>query len=543
MPAAADTILQGGPILTVDRDMSVAEALAIRDGRVLAVGKAAEILALRGPQTEMVDLGGRVALPGFIEPHGHPMLTAFARGEPTVDISAINGIDTFDAVCAIIRRRVAKAKPGEFLLFFGLDTALCQDMHEPSMDELEALAPENPIAVQTANFHTMFLNRAALAHFGISAETKDPPGGHICRYPNGAPTGKLEEKANILVLVPYAAALGESRAVKVFEEWLWKFSHAGYTTTSEQGALPYYIPFFDNHVLGGRGPVRVRLYHAMNPGMVVGAALDHGDDYFSVVGCKLIADGSPFVGNIWTSKPYLNTDVTLKGMGLAPDHIGHLNWKPEEIIDLVDRYAAQGWQVSVHVQGDLTFDVVLDAFEAAIKKYDLKDHRFRLEHCALMQPRHIERAMQLGVTCSFFLSHLYYWGEVLRDSMFGPERAAGYMPIGDAYRAGMCTSVHCDPPMTEPDPIRCLSLAATRRSRKGEAIGADQAIPVPEALRAITSNAAWQLKMEDRIGSLEPGKLADITLLDRNPLEIPPEELIDLKVLGTWVAGKPVWQA
>lgn len=543
MHATADTILHGGPILTVDRDMSVAEALAIRDGRVQAVGSAADILALRGPQTEMIDLAGRVATPGFIEPHGHPMLTAFSRGEPTVDISAINGYDTFDAVCAVIRRRVSRAAPGEFLMFFGLDTALCRDMHEPSMDELDALAPDNPIAVQTANFHTMFLNRAALAHFGITRDSKDPPGGHIHRLADGSPSGKLEERANALVLVPYAAALGEGRAVKVFEEWLWKFSRAGYTTTSEQGALPYYIPFFENMVAGGRGPVRVRLYHAMNDEMAVGAPLGHGDDYFSVVGCKLIADGSPFVGNIWTSRPYLNTEVTLKGMGLQPDHIGHLNWKPEEITDLVDRYAAQGWQVSVHVQGDLTFDVVLDAFEAAIAKHNLTDHRFRLEHCALLQPRHIERAMELGVTCSFFLSHLYFWGEVLRDSMFGPDRAASYMPMGDAWRAGMRTSVHCDPPMTEPDPVRCLSLAATRRTRNGEAIGAAQAVPVTEALRAITINAAWQLKMEDRIGSLEPGKLADITLLDANPLTVAPENLIDLKVLGTWMAGKPVWQA
>jgi predicted amidohydrolase YtcJ len=543
MPAVADTILHGGSILTVDQDMAVAEALAICDGRVQAVGDLADILKLRGSDTTMIDLAGRVATPGFIEPHGHPMLTAFARGEPTVDISAIHGYDTFDAVRAVIRRRAAHAQPGEFLLFFGLDTALCRDMHEPSLDELDALAPDNPIALQTANFHTMFLNRAALAHFCITDKTKDPPGGHINRLPDGAPSGKLEERANALVLVPYAAALGESRAVKVFSEWLWKFSRAGYTTTSEQGALPHYILFFDNMVAGGRSPVRVRLYHAMNSEMIVGAPLDHGDDYFSVVGCKLIADGSPFVGNIWTSKPYLNTDVTLKGMGLAPDHIGQLNWKPEEITDMVDRYAAQGWQVSVHVQGDLTFDVVLDAFEAAIHKHKLKDHRFRLEHCALLQPRHIERAMQLGVTCSFFLSHLYFWGEVLRDSMFGPERAATYMPIGDAWRSGMRTSVHCDPPMTEPDPIRCLSLAATRRTRRGEVIGAGQTVPVAEALRAITINAAWQLKMEDRIGSLEPGKLADITLLDANPLEVAPENLINLKVLGTWVAGKPVWQA
>ena len=259
MHTAADTILYGGPILTVDRDMSVAEALAIRDGRVQAVGKAAEILPLRGAETEMVDLARRVVVPGFIEPHGHPMLTAFSRGEPTVDISAINGYDTFDAVRAVIRRRVERAKPGEFLLFFGLDTALCQDMHEPSMDELDALAPDNPIAVQTANFHTMFLNRAALARFGITDKSEDPPGGHIHRLPDGNPSGKLAERANALVLVPYAAELGEGRAVKVFQDWLWKFSRAGYTTTSEQGALPYYIPFFEKMVAGGRGPVRVRL--------------------------------------------------------------------------------------------------------------------------------------------------------------------------------------------------------------------------------------------------------------------------------------------
>ena len=538
-----DLIIHGGEILTVDPAMSVVEAVAVRDGRIVATGPYEAILPMRHGGTRMVDLEGRALLPGLIEAHGHPLLTGISRGDPTIDIRAIIN-PSFEAALATIRRRVAKAAPDEFMLFFGLDPQLHQGLHELTIDELDAIAPEHPIAVQTSNFHVIYLNSRALRLFNIDALTPDPPGGHIVRGANGYPTGRLEERATRMVLEPYWRMLGEARGERVFSEWMWHHAHAGYTTSAEIGIMPSQMPYFEALLRGQEAPVRLVGYQWMNPEIASMMPPGSGNDRFRMVGMKLIADGSPFAGNIWVSKPYLNTAMTLKGMGLPRDHTGHMNWTADEIHAMVDGYAAKGWQLAAHVQGDRTFDVVLDAYEAAITRHRLVDHRFRIEHCALPQPRHIEKAVRLGVTFSFFLSHLWYWGEALRDGMFGEERASRYMPIGSALRAGMRgITVHCDAPMTDPDAVRCLNLAVNRRTRQGSVIGADETIPLVEAIRALTIHAAWQLRSEASLGSIEVGKFADFTVFDRNPLGLDLAEIGSLRVLGTWIGGQPVWSA
>ncbi|MCU4162031.1 amidohydrolase family protein [Acidiphilium sp. AL] len=537
----ADLILSADEIVTVDPLMSTVEAVAIQGGRILATGSRKAMLEHADAHTKIHELPGRTVFPGFVEAHGHPLLTGLSRGDPTVDIRAVN-IPSFDAAMATVRRRAAKTTPGEFILFFGLDPQLHEGMHEPSIDELDRLAPDNPVAVQTSNFHVMFLNQKALTHFNLTPQTKDPTGGKIHRAADGKPTGKLEEKATRLVLEPYWAALGEERAEREFDVWLWKHARGGYTTTAELGISSAMFPLLDRLLTQRDAPVRIVGYQMALPDGATITNRDHGDDRFRMVGIKLIADGSPFAGNIWVSRPYLNTQMTLKGMALGRDHTGHMNWTPEEIGTIIDRYASEGWQIAVHVQGDRTFDVVLDAFEAAITRYDLKDHRFRIEHCALPRPEHIARAVKLGVTFSFFLSHLYYWGEALRDGMFGEDRAAQYMPIGSALRAGMDrVSVHCDAPMTDPDVVRCLHLAVNRRTEKGAVIGPEQTIPVDDAIRAVTIHAAWQLQMDDRVGSIEAGKYADFTVLDCNPRRIARDSMMDVRVLETWLGGKRVW--
>ena len=296
-------------------------------------------------------------------------------------------------------------------------------------------------------------------------------------------------------------------------------------------------------IRAGKYPARLIGYEKAFPEPVMPFPPGHGDDMFRLVGAKCLADGSPFAGNIWLSKPYLNSDTVLKNMGLPRDNTGHMNWSEDDLRTIIMKHAALGYQVAVHAQGDRAIATTLDAFEAALAAYPQARRPFRLEHCALMTKAQVERAVSLGVVSSYFLPHIYYWGEMLRDEMFGPERVANYMPAGTAVRSGMRVSYHTDPPMTWPNALLCVHLAVTRRSRAGNVIGAAETVDVDTALRGVTIDAAYHVGMDDRIGSLAPGKYADFVVLDRNPRAEDPERLLDIKVQATWLAGREMWNA
>ncbi|MFT5218585.1 MAG: putative amidohydrolase YtcJ [Planctomycetota bacterium] len=211
---------------------------------------------------------------------------------------------------------------------------------------------------------------------------------------------------------------------------------------------------------------------------------------------------------------------------------------------MIHSYVAQGWQLSVHTQGDRTIHMVLDIIEALVDDGQLKqDHRFRLEHCALMRQDQLERAQALGVICSFFISHIRYWGAAVEDFLFGPQRAAHYMPAGTAVAAGMTISLHADTPMTDASALALMQTAITRQTLEGRVIGAGEALTVEQALRAVTIDAAYQLFMEDRIGSISAGKYADFVILDANPLKTAPDAIDQINIDETWIAGRRVYRA
>lgn len=541
MSGSADKIFCGGTILTMDPAMPMAEAIAVRDGRILAVGSRADIAPFAGSDTQTIALDGAILMPGFIEPHGHPLFTGFAWGEPVVDIRAIH-TPTYEAALAKIRRRIAKAKPGEFLYFLGLDLQLHEGMQQPTRDFLNTLAPDNPVAIQTSNFHAIYVNDKALALCGVADDASDPEGGHIERDASGRPW-KFVERAAKLISRAFYDYCGAERGERELRTWVWKFAAAGITTATEIGMQPSWLPFYETLFARAVSPIRMRTYEAAVLAGTASRSLENGDDMFAMIGVKFWADGSPFVGNIWTSRPYLNSDVTLNRMGLPRDHLGQLNYQREQIEQMVDTYARQGWQLAVHTQGDRSIDVMLDCYERALATYPTARRPFRLEHCALMRDDQIARAKALGVECSFFLPHIYYWGEAIRDSLFGPEVAARYMPSGSATRAGLRVSYHCDSPMTEPSPLRCLQIATTRRTGQGAVLGADQRVGIEHALKAVTIDAAYQIGMADKIGSLEVGKYADLVILGGDPRTHDPADLENLPVLATFLGGEIKWDA
>ena len=530
----------GGRVITMDDASPECEAVVVDGDKIISTGSYAD-LNLQFPQAEKIDLKGQFLLPGFIDAHSHILWAAKTRGEPVVDIRAITE-PTFEKVIAKIRRRMKHAVKDECLVFFGLDAQLHPDMVEPDISMLDELAPDNPIAIQTSNCHAVYLNTAALQLCQLNRETPDKPGGIIVRDSSGMPTGKVMEATTWDVLDIFYEVWGQTRLDTELKRSADKFLEQGITTVTEHLYLPYYKAYYLSALQQGHDLPRIAAYQqATGADMQVEAIAGHPQKIW-MAGVKMHADGSPFIGNIWLSEPYLESRITIERMHLKPGHTGGINYSEEYLRNMIESYVDQGWPMTVHTQGDRTIDMVLDIINDLVEDNRLpSDHRFRLEHCALMTAQQIDRANELGVICSYFINHIKYWGEVVEDHLFGPERAAHYMPAGSASSRGMRISLHADTPMTDASALNMMQTAITRKTMNGRVIGKKECMTTMQALRAVTIDAAYQLFMEDWIGSITPGKYADLVLLDKNPLEVDADELDSIQIKQTWLAGQSVF--
>ena len=535
-----DILFHGGPVVTVDDSCPNPEAVVVGDGRILFVGALGEARRrLRGDPVD-IDLAGRVLLPGFIDAHSHPLWAAKTRGAPVVDVRA-STVPTYRAVLAKIERRVAAARPGEHLLFFGLDAQLHNGFAGPSRAQLDAIAPQNPLGVQTSNCHALYLNSAGFEACGIDETTPTPTGSIIERDEAGRPTGKIAEAVTWRALESFYEAWGDDRLNDEFRVMIDQFIENGITTTTEHLYLPFYKAYFLSALRQGWPLPRIAAYQqAVTADMQV-EPVSIGDDRLWMAGVKIHADGSPFIGNIWLTEPYLDNDVTRRRMGLEAGHTGGTNYPADYFEEMVRTYVGQGWQMTIHTQGDRTIDMVLDLLEKVLEEAPRPDHRFRLEHCALMREDQINRAIELGVLSSFFINHITHWGVPIEDVLFGPDRAAHYVPAGTAARRGMRISLHADTPMTDPSCLELMQAAMTRRAGDGRCVGESECLDHETALRAITIDAAFQIGKEDVLGSITPGKHADLAVLDKNPLTTTADRLRDIRVEQTWLAGERVW--
>ncbi len=534
------TLFAGGKILTVDENLPEAEAVFIDDGTIAHVGSLIEAEAMVDSNTTRIDLKGSVVLPGFIDAHSHPLWAAKTRGAPVVDIRA-ETVPTFDAVLAKIERRVAAATPEEHLLFFGLDAQLHDGFQALTRDWLDELSPCNPVGVQTSNCHALYMNSVGFDACGINAETPTPTGSVIERDSCGKPNGKIAEAIAWKAVETFYEAWGDERLSNEFKASIDEFIANGITTTTEHLYLPFYRAYYEAALKQGWPMPRIAAYQqAVTPDMAV-EKMNIGPDRLWMAGVKIHADGSPFIGNIWLTEPYLENEITLGSMGLSTGHTGGLNYPMEFFEAMVRNYVGQGWQMTIHTQGDRTIDMVLDLLETVLAEQPRPDHRFRLEHCALMRDDQITRCMELGVLGSFFINHITHWGAPIEDVLFGPDRAAHYVPAGSAAKAGMRISLHADTPMTDPSCLELMQAAMTRKASDGRCVGPDQRMSAMDALKAVTIDAAYQIRKEDVLGSISPGKHADLVVLAEDPLTTAPDRLRDIEVQQTWLAGQKVW--
>ncbi len=532
-PQGPDLIVHGGPILTVDAADAVVEAIACRDGTITSSGTASAILATRSPSTTVIDLEGRALVPGFVAAHEHPTLTAVFGG--AVDVSGFTHASDED-VWSALRAAVAATPKGRWIHAMGLDPVLVPDLVLPTRRGLDEIAPDHPLVVISQTMHSFWANSRAFEAAGITRDIPDPGRGSFYgRDESGELTGFVSESA---AAAPMLEPLKSPwRMISRYEAALDELVAAGFTSV---GSLGFNVPPLLARWAsskGGRPRIRQVVYTADVDRSYLPERPDRGDPFFRIQGVKLWHDGSPYTGSMFLDEPYLDTPLS-RALGIAPGSRGEAMIAPDELVALLRRHSEQGWQVAIHSQGDASNREVLDALEQVPDRPDVAPRR--LEHGVLLPKDALARMAALRVTPSFHVNHLWYYGDALVESILGPERAARILPIRSAFELGLRPTLHADSPMFPPEPLSLMRTAMLRRTRGGRVLGEDEAIDARQALRAMTIHGAAQLGLEDLVGSLEPGKQADFTVLSGNPYETPAEGIDRLRVEDVYLAGRRV---
>jgi predicted amidohydrolase YtcJ len=529
-----EIVLSGGRVFTsAASGPPWAEALAISGDNVTAVGSVEELTA-RFPGAKRVNVEGRTVLPGLIDAHNHFLATG--ESLDSVDVRS-PGVASIDDVVDRLAAAARETASGEWVSAFGLDDAKLE--HPLTRADLDRASTRHPISVNHVSGHGCVVNSTALAMRAIGRGTPTPPGGQLGRDTAGEPNGVFLDAAMQLIL-PVALDIGShgpnfhteiplDRSVDLVEQAGNAFVEAGLTTVCDPQVSCRELSAYREARRQGRLPLRtvcMPLSHQLEEFRAVGLAGPFGDDELSIGAMKFYADGSLIAGTAVFSEAY-GEHGEFEGLMLHSD---------DELEELLTAAHLDGWQVGVHVQGDRAMTTVLDILELAIARAP-RDHRHRLEHAGYPTPELIERIASLGIIAVNQPNFLHDSGDEFLSRL--GARAHGLQPLRSELDAGITVVLSSDSDVSSYEPLETIRNAIARRTLSGAEIGADQALTLEEALRAHTISAAYALRMEDRIGSLEAGKLADITVIDGDLEQTPVEEIASLGIWMTMVGGRP----
>ena len=535
----AQTIFTGADVVTMDDSQPVARAVAVGNGRILAVGSDAEILSFRGDATRVVDLGGKALLPGFIDGHSHFFQVALVSGSANVSAPPVGTVSTIAEMVATLKEHAAKhpLEPGEWLLGFGYDGSALRDGREATRDDLDAAFPQTPVLLVHVSAHGCLLNSAALKIVGIDAATPTPPGGVIARKPGtNEPTGLVMETAWLKVL-PFVPKPSPAQALASIAAAQAAYAANGYTTAQDAPAVPPIMKLYETAAQQGLLALDLVAYadaEGLTARVNDGLQFPVGySNHLRIGGVKLILDGSPQGKTAYFTQPYLTG-----GPNGETEYRGAPVIAVDELREQVAFAYRHGAQVLAHCNGDAAIDMMLDAHRLA----GGTGRRTTIVHSQFVRPDQLERYVEYGFVASFFTNHAYFWGDVHVENL-GQERAYFLSPMKSAGALGIRMSDHSDFFVTPLDPLFIAWTAVNRISRSGRIIGPDERISAMQAFRALTIDAAYQYGEEDRKGSIAPGKLADLVVLDRNPLAIDASQIKDVRVVQTIKEGKTIYEA
>jgi predicted amidohydrolase YtcJ len=528
-----------GDIVTMDEKNPSAKAVAIKDGKILAVGSKVDVLRTMGAATKLIDLDGKTMLPGFIDGHSHFFQAAMIADYANVSAPPVGTASSIAGIIAVLKEHVARyvLKPGEWLIGYGYDGSALTDGRDAIRDDFDPYFPDNPMVLVHVSGHGCILNSAGFKAVGIDANTPTPPGGVTVRKPgSNEPAGLLLENS----WFPVVALLPKPSSQLLLEN-LTKaqqmYASNGYTTVQDAPVEPKVMPLYKKAAEEGRFWLDLNGYWESH--LFLQTAKPGADyrspqaNHYRIAGVKVIADGSPQGRTAYFTKPYLTC-----GPG------GEKNWRgtpivPPEHLNAVVKLAYEcEAQVLVHCNGDAAIDMLLDAHKAAGAP---DGRRTTVVHSQFVRRDQLDLYVQYGINPSFFTNHAFFWGDVHLENL-GEERAYSLSPMKTARALGLRMTNHSDFLVTPLDPLFILWTAVNRTSRSGKVIGSGERVSVLDGLKALTIDGAHQYFEEGRKGSIEEGKLADLVILTANPTKVDAAAIREIKVAETIKEGKTVFQ-
>jgi predicted amidohydrolase YtcJ len=535
--ANSDLVVRNAKIVTMDAADRMAEAMAVRGGHIAAVGTNQEIAACASPSTSVIDAQGRTILPGLIDVHTHGM--EWAKNVVSDQINAAYpAMKSIAAVVAEVSRRAKAAKPGEWIIGAGWDDAKYSEHRYIVRSDLDSVSGDHPVYLAHVSGHLAVANSAALKLAGVTRDTPDPSGGVIEHAAKGEPTGIVKDNAMNLVanVLPPGSPDLAARAAKYFSEQALSF---GLTTVHDINLAPEELRGYQQALHAGWLKVRVqvvpRVRNIADAETLAASGLytGFGDDHLKIGAAKMFADGGMGARTIAIYPPSAAGET---------NNFGLLIWTPEEMQKAHRTLAAAGWQLVTHAIGDRAIDEVLDSYAATMKALNLSDPRFRVIHCGISTPAIQKRLKDLHVLVDGNPPFVYWIGSWFRK--YGPERVRWSYPAKSYIDNGIIEAGGSDVPVTPLTPWWGIWAAVVRRElTTGELLAPEERLSVRQALTLYTRNGAYAGFEEESKGSLEPGKLADFIVVDRDVLTVPSDQLKDVQVLMTYVGGELGYQA
>ncbi len=542
----ADLVLRNGKIVTVNAAAPTAQAIAVRGDRVVALGSDAEAAKWVGPRTRVIDLHGMLAIPGFIEGHGH--FTSLGEFRLGLDLREAR---TWDAIVEQVGRAVKQAKPGEWIIGRGWHQSKWDRAPEPNVEgfplhaSLDKVSPDNPVLLTHASGHATFVNAKTLAAAGITRDTKNPPGGEILKDPHGEPTGLLRERASGLA----SRALSAWEAKRTAADRAAEFRKAvdlavdeslskGITTFEDAGSpfttVDTLKRMADNHELRLRIWMMLRTSNQqLAPNLDRYRIIGAGGNYFTVRAIKRAIDGALGSRGAWLLEPY--TD--------KPDSTGLNTDDPADIRKTAELAIQHNFQLCVHAIGDRANRETLNIYQETFRAHpDRKNLRWRIEHAQHLNPADIPRFGKLGVIAAMQGVHCTSDAPYVLLRLGAKRAAEGAYVWQKLMKSGAVVGNGTDTPVEDVSPLASFYASVSRKLKDGRVFYPDQRMSREEALRSYTWNNAYAAFEENLKGSLEPGKLADITVLSRDIMTIPEDEILATDVVYTIVGGKVAFQ-
>lgn len=546
---AADTVYINGTVITMNEKAMQAEAVAVKNGEIIYVGNEKAMASYIKATTKTVDLNGKTLLPAFVDPHSHAYQVGLVSSGANIFSAPDGAVNSIDDLIHTLKKwqknNQTLIDSTGWIFAMGFDDSQLKEQRFPTKADLDKVSTNIPMLVMHQSGHLSVLNSKALELTGLNNCKKTIKGGSIrCIEGTEQANGVLEENANMIAASHFLSTINDEVADEMLLKGLYTYTRYGYTTAQEGRALK---PMLDTAIrLANKKilPIDLVMYLDSSaqasikpPFYQSGYQNPRYLNNFRIGGVKLAHDGSPQGKTAWLTEPY---HVTPEGQ--PNDYLGYSQLSQAQANAIFERAFKEGMQIIAHANGDASIDQHIKAVSHATEKYGLKDRRTVMIHAQTLRKDQIPKLKALNILPSLYPMHTFYWGDWHYSSVLGPERAAFISPTKAVLDAGVTFTSHTDAPVTPPNAMRVLSATVTRETRSGRILGPDQRVSPLVALKALTIWSAKQHFEENTKGSIEVGKQADFVLISDNPLTLPHQQLIDIKVLKTINNDKVVYQ-